>query len=90
MGVRCTGNHVHHIAVPGKNAGQRSNDIFDALVRREQAKRQQDVFPFSAKPIFIERRIGERQIGECRVESDRFCRSKRETSPEGCPRTAGS
>jgi len=64
MRVRHAGNHVNNIAVPRQNARHRLDYVFDALVWREQAEREQHIFSFSSKAILEETGIGKRQIGD--------------------------
>ena len=53
---------VDNILVLGQNLRQRLNYVFDSLVRREQAEREQNRFPFHAEAVFIEIGIQERQV----------------------------
>ena len=43
------GNHINHIAVAGQDAGQRLNNVFDPLVRREQTEREQNILAFRSE-----------------------------------------
>jgi len=60
--VAGAGDDVHDVVVFGQNVGQRQNDVFDSLVRREQAERQQHRFSFHAKAILVEIGIEKGQI----------------------------
>src|SRR6202011_5087454 len=64
MRVSCASNHVNNIAVARQNVWQSLDDIFYALIGREQAKREQNVFSFRSEPILVEVGISERQIGD--------------------------
>ena len=55
---------VHHVRMAGHNGGQGGDDIFDAFVRREQAKAEQDDFALDAKQVFVETRVHKRHIGD--------------------------
>ena len=54
---------VDHILVFRQNVRQRLNHVFDSLIRREQAERKQDGFPFYVEAIFVEIRIEEWHVG---------------------------
>src|SRR5437762_11476198 len=64
MRVRHAGNHVNNIAVPRQNGRHRLDYVFDALVWREQAEREQHIFSFGSEAILEETGIGKRQIGD--------------------------
>src|ERR1700757_4605334 len=53
---------VHNVLMLGENLGQSLNYVFDSLVRREQAEREQNRFPFYTKAVLVEIRIQERQV----------------------------
>src|ERR1700739_1943402 len=56
------GNHIHHIAVLRQDSRQRLDDVFDALVWREQSKREQNFFSLSSKGILVETWVRESQM----------------------------
>ena len=62
VGVSCAGDNVHYVLVPGQNLRQGLNDVFDSLVRRQQAEREQHGFSFHAKTVFVEVGIQKRQV----------------------------
>jgi len=57
-------NHIHNIAVLRQDARQRLNHVFDAFVRRQQAKREHDDFSFRAEAILVKVGIDERNVGD--------------------------
>ena len=59
MRMSCSGNHVDNIAVPRQYPWQSLNDIFDAFVRRQQTKREQDHLSFRTEAILVEIGIDE-------------------------------
>ena len=64
MRVRHAGNHVNNIAVPRQNARHRLDYVFDSLVWREQAEREQHIFSFGSESILVETGIGKWHIGD--------------------------
>src|SRR5580692_7624750 len=64
MRVRDAGNHVKHVAVALENLWQRFYDVLYSFVRREQSKRQQNLFSLRPEPVFVKTWVGERQIGD--------------------------
>src|SRR5271167_3223024 len=61
MGGSC--DDVSDILVFGQNLRQSLDYVFDSLVRREQAEREQNRFTFHAKAVLVEIGIQERQVG---------------------------
>ena len=72
----------------GKDAGQGLNDVFDALVRRQQAKSQQNFLSFRPEAVLVEIGIGERQIGNAVRDQIDLGDRDAETLPEESPQTA--
>ncbi len=60
MGRAC--HDVNDVLVPGQNLRQRPNYVFDSLVRRKQAEREQNRFPFHSELVFVEIGIQEWEI----------------------------
>ena len=60
MGRPC--DYVNHVLVLRQDLRQGSNHIFDSLVWRKQAEREQDCLSLHAKPVLVEIRIEEWQI----------------------------
>ena len=50
-------DNVDHIGMPGQDGRQGGDDGFNALVRREQAKAEQDGLAFHPKQILVEARV---------------------------------
>ena len=48
------GNHINDIAVAGQDVRQGLDDVFDALVWREQTERKQDILAFRPERILVE------------------------------------
>src|SRR5579863_594570 len=63
MGVGGARRHVDNIFVLRQNVRQCPNDVFDSLVRREQAEGEEYRFPFHAKAFLIEIGIQKWQVG---------------------------
>ena len=51
MGMRHSGDDIHHIRMPRQNRRQRPNHVFNALVWREQAECKQNGLAFCAKLV---------------------------------------
>src|SRR5579859_4238451 len=47
------GNHVDNIVMAREDFRKSLDDIFNALIRRKQPKRKQDIFSFRSEPILI-------------------------------------
>ena len=62
--MSCAGNHVNNIAVMREDFWQSQDDIFYALIGRQQAKREQNIFSFRPEAVLVEVWIGEGQIGD--------------------------
>ncbi len=62
MRMRRARDDVNDILVFRQNLRQRLDHVFDSLVRRKQAKREQDCLPFYPEPVFVEIRIEKWQV----------------------------
>src|SRR5258707_14744418 len=63
MRVSRTCDYVNHVLVLRQDLRQGLNHIFDSLVWRKQAEREQDGLSFHGKAVLVEIRIQEWQIG---------------------------
>src|ERR1700674_534340 len=62
MRMSCARNDINDILMFRKNLRQSLNDVFDSLVRREQAEGEQNRLSFDSEPVFEKIRIEKRQI----------------------------
>src|ERR1035437_4284416 len=63
VGMSRACDHVDDIFVLRQNVRQRLNHVFDSLIRRQQAEREQHRFSFHAEAVLIEIGIQKRQVG---------------------------
>ena len=60
--MRRAEHDIDDVRMPPENRRQRLDDIFDALVRREQAESEQHRLPFHAEDVLVEIRVNERHV----------------------------
>src|SRR5208283_836489 len=64
VGMRSAKNNIYDVWVVFENLGQRFNNVFDAFIRRQQAKGKQDRLSLYAKLILVETGIDKRNVGQ--------------------------
>ena len=74
MGMGRAEDEIHDVRMLRHNGRQGGDDIFDPFVGGEQAKAQQDHFPFDSKEVFVKTGVCKRHIGNAVWDEINFLR----------------